>query len=245
MKEITFRDLRADEIEVRVGEKKNGYVSLLLYQDARCAQNILDETVTPFGWACQYQSLPLTDRELTDKDGNVVTAQKVNSIFCGIAIKDETGTWIWKWSNGSEGNFEREKSIASDSFKRCAVMWGLARALYTAPKIWIKEGDSRYWKVSKIAYQDGKISDLRIVNNRGKVVFDFVDFEVKKLASPEEKNTEDVLQTLADICKELQDSGEKRSELAKFYRFYQEKLPTFNNPSRQTILRLWEKWNSK
>ena len=42
MKEI--RTLRADEIEVRVGIVKKNGISLLLYKDARCDMNILDET---------------------------------------------------------------------------------------------------------------------------------------------------------------------------------------------------------
>lgn len=240
--ELKFRKLRADEIEVRVGEKKNGYVSLLLYQDARCARNILNETVGATGWVNQFQSLPMTDREITDKDGRVVCTQKVNSVFCGIAIKDESGVWLWRWDCGSEGNFEREKAIASDSFKRAAVMWGVAVELYTAPRIWIKDEGERYWSVSKIGYQEGRISDLRIVDSKGKVVFDYENFETQRLASPEDKSTEDVLELLAQVCKELQDTGEERKELGKFYRYYQEKLPTFNNPSRQTVLRLWKKW---
>ena len=43
MKEI--RKLRADEIEARVGIVKKNGISLLLYKDARCDMNILDETL--------------------------------------------------------------------------------------------------------------------------------------------------------------------------------------------------------
>ena len=47
-----FRDLRADEIECRVAQvdKDGGWITLLLYKDARCDMNILDETVGPFNW---------------------------------------------------------------------------------------------------------------------------------------------------------------------------------------------------
>ena len=41
MKKI--RELRADEIEVRVGIVKKNGISLLLYKDARCDMNILDD----------------------------------------------------------------------------------------------------------------------------------------------------------------------------------------------------------
>ena len=45
-----FRALRADEIECRIGRAMEKGVSLLLYKDARCDQNILDETVGVMGW---------------------------------------------------------------------------------------------------------------------------------------------------------------------------------------------------
>ena len=50
--ELKFRLLRADEIEARVGTAKDGGtgVSLLLYKDARCDMNLLDETVGPMNW---------------------------------------------------------------------------------------------------------------------------------------------------------------------------------------------------
>ena len=49
MKEM-FRDLRADEIDCRVSTCSEKGVSLLLYKDARCDMNILDETVGPMNW---------------------------------------------------------------------------------------------------------------------------------------------------------------------------------------------------
>ena len=47
-----FRTLRADEIDCRISQvKKDGSgLTLLLYKDARCDQNILDETVGPMNW---------------------------------------------------------------------------------------------------------------------------------------------------------------------------------------------------
>ena len=40
-----FRTLRADELDCRVGTCNDKGFSLLLYKDARCDQNDLDETV--------------------------------------------------------------------------------------------------------------------------------------------------------------------------------------------------------
>ena len=45
-----FRLLRADEIDCRVAMVKNSGVSLLLYKDARCDMNILDEEVGQENW---------------------------------------------------------------------------------------------------------------------------------------------------------------------------------------------------
>ena len=49
MKKI--RELRADEIEARVGIVRREGVSLLLYKDARCDMNILDEVFGINKWS--------------------------------------------------------------------------------------------------------------------------------------------------------------------------------------------------
>lgn len=48
--DLKFRDLRADEIDVRVSQISAKGCSLLLYKDARCDMNILDETVGATNW---------------------------------------------------------------------------------------------------------------------------------------------------------------------------------------------------
>ena len=52
----TFRDLRDDEVECRIGQvSKDGKgLSLLLYKDARCDMNILDETVGTLNWQREH-----------------------------------------------------------------------------------------------------------------------------------------------------------------------------------------------
>ena len=47
---MEFRKLRADEIDCRVAQVKDTGVTLLLYKDARCDMNILDETVGSMNW---------------------------------------------------------------------------------------------------------------------------------------------------------------------------------------------------
>ena len=48
--ELKFRKLKADEIDCRVQKVYPNGLTLLLYKDARCDQNILDETVGAMNW---------------------------------------------------------------------------------------------------------------------------------------------------------------------------------------------------
>ena len=116
-----FRDLRADEIECRVAQAKQTGISLLLYKDARCDQNILDETVGAMNWQRHHGR---------------------DNANCIVSIWDkDKGQWIGKEDTGTESNTEKEKGLASDSFKRACFNWGIGRELYTAPFIWIKAED--------------------------------------------------------------------------------------------------------
>ena len=116
-----FRDLRADEIECRVAQAKENGVSVLLYKDARCDQTILDETVGAMRW----------QRHHVRDNAN-----------CIVSIWDEEKQmWVSKEDTGTESNTEKEKGLASDSFKRACFNWGIGRELYTAPFIWINAKD--------------------------------------------------------------------------------------------------------
>ena len=158
-----FRDLRADEIECRVQSvDKNGkWVNILLYKNARCDMNILDETVGPENWQRDHKELK----------GN---------IYCGISIWDEgKRMWITKWDCGKESNTEAEKGEASDSFKRAGFNWGIGRELYTAPAIFLRTGFEldgfgkckTTFDVSNIEITDKKITKLKILSNKGETVF--------------------------------------------------------------------------
>ena len=112
-----FRDLKANEIDVRIAQVKEKGLSLLLYKDARVDQNILDETVGEMNWQKHY------------------TRDNAN---CIVAIWDkEKAQWIEKEDTGTESYTEKEKGLASDSFKRACFNWGIGRELYTSPFIWI------------------------------------------------------------------------------------------------------------
>lgn len=114
---MEVRTLKANEIECRIGTISAKGCSLLLYKDARCDMNVLDETFGAMNWK----------REHTRDNAN-----------CIVSIYDENkNEWVSKEDTGKESAGEAEKGLASDSFKRACVNWGIGRELYTSPFIWI------------------------------------------------------------------------------------------------------------
>lgn len=168
---MNFRDLRADEIEVRVQSVKEGKgVILLLYKNARVDMTILDETVGAENW----------QREHYECKGN---------LFCRVGICAEG--WVWKSDCGSESNTEPEKGEASDSFKRACTNWGIGRELYTSPFIWIPAKDCNIsggkcydrFSVMKIRIENKRITGLAIRNeSTKKLCFTYVEEGEKKNA---------------------------------------------------------------
>lgn len=155
---MNFRDLTADDIEVRVQSVKQNGLVLLLYKNARVDMNILDETVGAENW----------QREHYECKGN---------LFCRVGIDvTESNTWVWKSDCGTESNTEAQKGEASDSFKRACFNWGIGRELYTAPFIFIEADKCRIqngkcydkFEVEKIAVENKKIVGLAIINKSTK-----------------------------------------------------------------------------
>ena len=161
--ELKFRDLKAEEIECRVGNTKrkdprlpksdtNPVVGfqILLYKTARVDANILDETVGAFNWCKKFY-------------------QVKNTMFCSVGIKDkDTGEWVFKDDCGDD-DFQTEqiKGEASDSFKRAGFAWGIGRKnLYYGPFIWItcndKVNETSKLYVSDVEYKDSIISKIII-----------------------------------------------------------------------------------
>lgn len=175
----TVRLLQADEIECRVAVINEKGLSLLLYKDARVDQKILDETFGMFGWKRSHQCI----------DGN---------LYCTVEIRDrETGEWVAKQDVGTTGYTEKEKSQASDSFKRACFNWGIGRELYSAPFIWIpasrvqlqKKNDkyycSEHFHVAAITYSEAReITGLSVTNDREEVIF---DWKLKDRKEPDKK----------------------------------------------------------
>ena len=171
--ELNFRTLNADEIDVRVGQvifnEKTKGCTLLLYKDARVDMTLLDEVVKPLNWK----------REHSRDNAN-----------CVVSIWDEKkAQWVSKEDTGTESNTEKEKGLASDSFKRACVNWGIGRELYTAPLIFVylSDGDFRHdnngkhylqnsikFYVKEIGYDEKRqINKLVIVNQLGSECFTF------------------------------------------------------------------------
>lgn len=172
---MIFRPLKADEIECRIGSVGAKGFTMLLYKDARCDMNILDETVGEFNWQRDHKEIKGT-------------------IYCGVGIfhgsieqiGQGVNPWVWKWDAGAESYTEKVKGEASDSFKRACVNWGIGRELYTAPLIFIRaktepvgngyrlidKRDGYGYKVAQIEYEGGRISHLVITKN-GTQVFTF------------------------------------------------------------------------
>lgn len=164
---MNIRTLKPNEIECRIGMVNEKGISLLLYKNARVDMQILDECFGVFGWKRTHSCI----------DGN---------LYCAIEIRDpDTGEWILKEDVGVSAYTEKEKSKASDAFKRSAVNIGIGRELYTAPFIWIpaskvniqRRGEKFYcndhFAVGSISYNDNReISSLNIVRvSGGEVVY--------------------------------------------------------------------------
>ena len=125
---MAIRLLRADEIECRISQCNQYGVSLLLYKDARCDQNILDETFGVMNW----------QRRHTRENAN-----------CIVSIwDDDKKQWVEKEDTGKESYTEAEKGLASDSFKRACFNWGIGRELYTAPDMFVFSKDLKTLKES-------------------------------------------------------------------------------------------------
>ena len=171
---MKFRDLTANEIEVRVSRVTNAGVELLLFKDSRCDMRILDETVGAENWQNEFY-------------------EQKGTLFCKVGLftdYDRGPMWVWKSTAGAPSNIEAQKGEASDAFKRACFTWGIGRELYTAPRIFVyadkckslKQGKNGkmqcydHFSVAKIKVVDGRIVGLAIRNDdTGKVVFTYVE----------------------------------------------------------------------
>lgn len=203
MNKLKFRYLRADEVDARIAMVKQNGLSLLLYKDARCDQNILDETVGPLNWQRHHSR---------------------DNANCIVSIWDEEKKqWIEKEDTGTESFTEKEKGLASDSFKRACFNFGIGRELYTAPFIWvpatecnIKASGQKYtcydrFAVKSMTVEGGKITSVVIVNlNTKKVCYSFGSAQKPK-QEPVQTSSDD------EMNKQItQEAGESKIDAPKW-----------------------------
>lgn len=192
---MEFRLLRADEIDCRISICNEYGVGLLLYKDARCDQNILDETVGPMNWQRHHSR---------------------DNANCIVSLWDEEKKqWIQKEDTGKESFSEAEKGLASDSFKRACFNWGIGRELYTAPNMFIGKKDlykheevkgkwicKDSFVVTDIRYEDKKITYVKVLNQKNNRVIEFGAVVKKDEKAKEMEEEKKVLEKqAADIAK--------------------------------------------
>lgn len=123
MKDNISKELRKplsiESVDFRVQSvSAKGYITILAYKDARVDMQRLDEVVGCLNWK----------REHTRDNKN-----------CIVSIWDEDKKeWVSKEDTGSESFSEKEKGLASDSFKRACFNWGIGVELYDYPFIFFQ-----------------------------------------------------------------------------------------------------------
>ena len=205
---LNFRTLKASEIDVKPQTVKENGFSLLLYKNARVDMDVLDETVGPLNW----------QRKHSRENAN-----------CIVSIYDEDKKiWVEKEDTGTESFTEKEKGLASDSFKRACFNWGIGIELYTSPFIWIS--DSKYIKknkegklaltdkfsVKEITVVDKVITELEIIDSKGTVVF---STKSKKTTKKEQDKVQEYLNSRAGMIEKLTEyvTGEKLEKTLKHF----------------------------
>ena len=234
---LKFRNLRADEIEVRPTDTKYNKCTLLLYKDARRDRRILDETVGPENWQCEYYEVN-------------------GATFCRVGINTENG-WIWKSDCGSESNIEKEKGLASDAFKRACFRWGIGVELYSTPKIKLQAPDKWYYNdkfnmtfsVKEFNAEGENITRLKIVDKFGNVVYSLPAEEKDEREYVEDTEERDdnvatILEDLSNFCGRIKKTdGVDKRHLVDFYQYYADKIQ-FEGFQPRSFKALWTKWEA-
>jgi hypothetical protein len=161
--------LTIDCIDFRVQSvNKGGYATILAYKDARVDMQRLDEVCGALNWK----------REHTKDNHNCIVS---------IYNKD-TNQWVSKEDVGTESNTEKDKGLASDSFKRACFNWGIGRELYDYPLIQVKLTDFEFdkatgkptfnfklkeWIWSSEFNEFGKLIKLKAVDNNNQIRFNY------------------------------------------------------------------------
>ncbi len=176
------KPLPISSIDFRVQSINNGgYATILAYKDARVDMQRLDEVAGPLQWK----------REHTRDNKN-----------CIVSIwSDQLKQWVSKEDTGTESNTEQANGLASYSFKRACLNWGIGRELYDYPMISIKLNPNEFkivpangqykekaqatwdlkikqWKWGS-EFKDGTLVALAAKDEKGNVRFKYGEFSKK------------------------------------------------------------------
>lgn len=224
MKNIEFRLLRADEIEVRPQSIKNGKANMLLYMNSRVVTELLDETVGSMNWTSEFYEVN-------------------NKLVCKIGIWDEDkNMFIYKSDTGSESNIEAEKGQFSDCYKRCLSRWGVTE-LYSSPQITIDDDGygckGYYVRLIKYDEYSRKITEIHICNRFDKEVF---NWKIDNGYNDVSQNTDNKnnYELLVEFCKKTKSEGADQETLKKFFKYYEGKSKNWNGTFNAKSL--FDKW---
>ena len=237
---MEFRLLKAEEIDCRVASIDKTWCTLLLYKDARVDMNVLDETVGAMNWKKSYSR---------------------DNANCTVSLWDEEKKqWVDKEDTGVESFSEKEKGLASDSFKRACFNWGIGRELYTAPSIFVlprkdmgkirkpdeesneffvgnngKYTTKTRFYVDYIDYDENRnIQDLIIRDHKGNIRFEQLTEKAQK-----EKNKEFL--KLIELIQKNEDKDDN-FDRAEFYKYFKvDSDSQLNSKQRKVAIDLLEK----
>lgn len=230
MRDIVFRTLKKNEIEVRPAQIKDGKATLLLYIDSRSVVTILNETVGNMNWNMEFYS---------------VNNQPVGRL--GIWDEDKK-MFIYKSDTGSESNIEASKGQISDVYKRCLARWGVTE-LYSAPRILVDDDGygCRGYKVAEIEYDtDRNITKLILTDIRGNKVFEWskgIRIQQPTLMAKNEPTEGQNLEILRRFCTAQKNTGGDIEELKKFYAFFEKRCDNWRGDF--LVDRLYNNWISR
>lgn len=212
-----IRNLLPQEIEVRIG-KVNAYgATLLLYKNARVDMDILDEVYGPLGWK----------REHSRDNKN-----------CVVSVwNPEIQQWISKEDVGAYGDWEDEKGICSDSFKRACVNLGIGRSLYTAPKMFVFKEKLSTWE-EEMNEKDGEMVSTYFCFDKFSVKD--IEYVGKYIQSVKVQNlkTGDILEFNSDAeipIPAIENIGEKKKKSASRKKKKEEDFPVLEPEAESSV----------
>ena len=170
--------LGIEDIDFRIQSINNGkFATILAYKNARVDMERLDAVVGNTFWK----------REHLNGNANCIV-----SVWNGVINE-----WVSKEDTGTESMADKEKGLASDSFKRACFNWGIGRELYDYPRIQIRLEDSevmetgkpkpkyrgsfdldiKSWKWISHFNENGKLEGLACKDTKGKLRFKYGTFK--------------------------------------------------------------------